>query len=71
MLLPLGACLIFGSDSKAFIMLMPLGLILTAAGGYLFSNIEEPKDNTKLIYGAVFTALGGLSLAGWSLVSAG
>ena len=71
MLLPLAACLIFGSDSKAFTILIPLGLIVTAAGGYLFSNIEEPRDNTKIIYGAVFTALAGFSIAGWSLVGAG
>ena len=67
--LPLIVGVIFGPGSKAFQLLLPLGLILTAAGGLLFSNIEEPKQKTTPVYAAVFVIIGGFSLAGWSIVA--
>ena len=68
-ILPLIIGVIFGPSSKAFQLLMPLGLILTAAGGLLFSNIEEPNQKTTPVYAAVFVVIGGFSLAGWSIVA--
>ena len=69
-ILPLAIAIISGPASKAFAMLLPFSLILTAAGGLLFSNIEEPKQNTARVYAAVFSAIVGFSTVGWALVLA-
>ena len=68
--LPLIIALSLGSDSKAFSITLPLGLILTALGGLLFSNIEDPKQETTPFYAAVITAIVAFSIAGWALYAA-
>ena len=69
-ILPIVAIVGAGSEAKIFSIMLPLGLIFTGGGGLLFSNIEDPKQNTKPIYAAIITAIVGFSLAGWALVLA-
>lgn len=61
---------IFGPDSQIFAIILPLALILTAAGGLLFSKQEDPIPDSTQVYAAVLTAIAGMSLCGWAVVAA-
>ncbi|MGB0371524.1 MAG: hypothetical protein ACPGN3_09240 [Opitutales bacterium] len=69
-ILPLIGAIAAGPNSKVFSILLPVGLIVTAAGGLLYSNIEAEDKNAKRIYAAAIVAIAGFSIVGWALVLA-
>ena len=68
MVSPLIGAIAFGPTSKAFMLLIPIGLIMSAGGALLYSKLEPVEEGSRRIYAAAIVAIVGFSIAGWAIV---